>query len=319
MTDYGIITNIQKYTIHDGPGIRTEIFFKGCSLRCLWCSNPEGLEARQELGYYPSKCLGADKCGWCAKACPHPPEKNHVSSLFFNSRGCSDCLKCADACPGNAIKLWGRKMTVDALMREIMKDVEFYERSGGGVTLSGGEVMLQWEFAARLLSACREYGVHTCVESALNVPTEHMERVYEFTDMVITDIKHMDSGKHRSFTGAGNELILRNIKRTVELGKPLIIRTPVVIGCNADEENIRATGAFIRDELKGRILQYQLLPYRKMGTEKYECLNKPYPMADYIPPEREVWEKHLHELAEMLRNEYGLPAAEGSGETIKQI
>lgn len=315
MTDHGIVTNIQKYTIHDGPGIRTEIFFKGCSLRCLWCSNPEGLNAFSEPGFYPSKCLGIDKCGYCRKVCPDPPANAHVCTKF-KSEECRKCLKCADICPASAIKLWGKSYTVGDLMDIIMKDYCFYERSGGGVTLSGGEVLLQWDFAVELLKECRKNSVHTCVESALNVPTEHLEAVSEYTDLFIADIKHMDSAKHREITGAGNELILKNLRRIVELEKPLVLRTPIVIGYNADDENIRATGRFIRDELKGRILQYQLLPYRKMGTEKYDSLQIPYPMGDYAVPPREVWEPKLVRIADILRDEFGLPAVEGSGHKL---
>jgi len=144
-----------------------------------------------------------------------------------------------------------------------------------------------------------------------------MEAVYRYTDLVITDIKHMDTKKHLEYTGAGNELILENIRRTVELGKKLVIRTPIVMGYTGDEANIRAIGAFIRDELGGRIVSYQLLPYRKMGTEKYDSLRQAYPMGDYVPPEREVWERELKRLAEILVSEYGLPAVAGSGKKLE--
>ncbi len=312
MTDYAIISNIQRYTIHDGPGIRTEVFFKGCNLHCPWCSNPEGLDPRPELGFYPAKCLGESACGWCRGSCPDPPPAGEHVSARFDTERCRGCLRCADACPSGAIRLWGKRYTVPELMAEIEKDSSFYEKSGGGVTLSGGEVLLQWEFAERLLRACREAGIHTCVESALHVPWEHAEAVFRYTDLVITDIKHMDSASHRAITGAGNERILENILRTAALGKPLVIRTPVVPGYNGDEENIRRTGAFLRDRLGGRILQYQLLPYRRMGTEKYESIRRPYPMEAYRAPERAEWEPLLQRYAVLLREEYGLPAAAGS-------
>ncbi len=313
MTDYAIISNIQKYTIHDGPGIRTEIFFKGCPLRCLWCSNPEALEVKPELGFYPDKCLGEAACGWCRRACPDPPPAGmHVSARFDTDR-CRACLKCADACPAGTIRLWGKRWTVPELMEEIRKDRSFYDKSGGGVTLSGGEVLLQWEFAAALLRSCKAEGIHTCTESALHVPWAHAEAVFQYTDLVITDIKHMDSARHKAITGVGNERILDNIRRTAALGKPLVIRTPVVPGYNGDEENIRRTGEFLRDALGGAVVQYQLLPYRKMGTEKYASIRRPYPMADYTPPERSEWEPTLLRYAVLLREEYGLPAVAGSG------
>ena len=314
----GLVSNIQKYTIHDGPGIRTGIFFMGCNMRCLWCSNPETIDTNPRLGIYPAKCLSLQKCGYCLRECPltgRSPVKHDKNGVLDNIQmipQCHGCYKCADICPSRAIKLWGDRMTVGELMRIIEEDRSFYDRTGGGVTLSGGEVMLQWKFAKSLLKACAGAGINTCVETALNCPIEHMEAVYQYTDLVITDIKHMDNKKHALYTGVGNSLILGNIKRTVELGKPLVIRTPVVMGYNDDEENMRAAGAFIRDELAGNILQFQLLPYRKMGTEKYDSLQQEYPMGDYAPPEREVWERQLKRLAEMLRNDYSLPAVAGS-------
>ena len=230
---YALVTNIQKYTIHDGPGIRTEIFFKGCPLRCLWCSNPEGLSPDQQIGVYPSKCIGNSTCSICIKACPEGENTpihtcdDHLVEVH-KIAGCADCFICADECPARAIMVWGQKMTVQELMKIILQDRNFYIKTGGGVTLSGGEAMLQWDFASLLLKECKDASVNTCVESSLHCNTEHMEKVYENTDLVITDIKHMDAQKHKEYTGVGNELILRNIKRTVELKKPLVIRIPVI-------------------------------------------------------------------------------------------
>ena len=317
-----LVSSIQKYTIHDGPGIRTEVFFKGCNMRCLWCSNPEAIDPRQQLGAYPSKCLTLGKCGYCLRACPvsDPPAIMHDENGVLRAVGmvpeCAGCFKCADVCPSGAIRPWGELMTIDELMEIISEDRSFYDRSGGGLTISGGEAMLQWEAVSLLLKACKESGIGTCVESALNCPEEHMEAVYQYSDLVITDIKHMDTKKHLEYTGAGNERILRNIRKTVEGGKKLLIRTPVVMGYNSDEQNIRATGAFIRDDLGGNILQYQLLPYRKMGTEKYDSLGLAYPMADYANPERAVWEAELKRLADMLASEFGLPAIAGTGRKV---
>ena len=313
---YGVIINTQKYTIHDGPGIRTEIFFKGCPLRCKWCSNPEGLSPRQQIGVYPSKCIGSTKCSLCIKSCPLGAvtpiriQDDHLENVI-DIADCNNCFICAEECPSRAIMVWGKKMTVPELMKIILEDRSFYLKTGGGVTLSGGEVMLQWDFAVLLLGACREAAVNTCVESSLHCPTEYMEELYKYTDLVITDIKHMDTKKHKEFTGVGNELILKNIIRTVEMKKPLVIRIPVVPDHNNGEENIKNTGKFIKEELGGRILQLQLLPYRKLGTEKYATLNMPYPMGDFVPPERPVWEKSLLELTEILKG-YGIPAVAGS-------
>lgn len=318
----GLVYNIQKYTIHDGPGIRTEVFFKGCPLRCRWCSNPESLVTHPQIGVYPSKCLTEEKCGLCLAACPLGKEtpilmENGLLKQVRQGDACDGCMKCVDICPSRAIMRWGDLKTVDELLQVVLEDRSFYQRTGGGVTLNGGEIMLQWEFAALLLKACKEASINTCIESSLHCPREHMEAVYRYTDLVITDIKHMDTKEHKKYTGVGNELILNNIRRTVELGMPLVIRTPIVPDCNNSVENIRATGAYIRDELKNRIVQYQLLPYRKMGTEKYATLLMPYPMGDdYVPPERSVWEQNLLDLTRILNEEFGVPAVPGSSHKL---
>ncbi|MDR0917082.1 MAG: glycyl-radical enzyme activating protein [Oscillospiraceae bacterium] len=315
-----LVSNIQKYTIHDGPGIRTEIFFTGCTLRCLWCSNPETIEPRARLGVYPSKCISREKCGWCVAACPIGG-----APLVFGDDGviervepspeCRDCFKCADKCPPRALKTWGTRYTVDELLNIVLEDESFYRRSGGGVTLSGGEPIMQWEFARELLRRCRDAGVNTCVETALHVPWDSAAAVFDYTDLVITDVKHMDTEKHREYCGAGNELILANIRKTSERGLPIVVRTPIVPQYNADDANIRATAEFLAS-LPVAPVAWQLLPYRKMGTEKYDSLGLSYPLGDYEPPPRDEWERNLVRLTEMVRTEYGLSAVAGSSETL---
>ena len=315
MEKTGRIFNIQRFTIHDGPGIRTEIFFKGCPLKCLWCSNPEGLSPKMQLGINRDKCIGYDKCGLCTKACPLGGSPlvftDGVMSSIVRESCHEDCVCCFDACPASAVVRWGKDYTTRQLIDLVLADRGLYQKSGGGVTLSGGEVMLQWEFAAELLAAFKKNYIHTCVESALYCDRNHMETVYEFTDLVITDIKHMNTQQHKKCTGVGNELILENIITTVELGKKLVVRIPVIPGFNDDDDNILATGRFILDCLDNRILQLQLLPYRKLGTEKYSGLNLSYPLGDdYSPPGREIWEANLLRLADMLRD-LNLPAVTG--------
>lgn len=316
----GLISNIAHYTIHDGPGIRTAVYFMGCTMRCIWCSNPETFYPQQQIGIYPSRCISLKKCGYCIKACPQEKkpisfDKKSVLSSLEMIEECEDCFICADACPTEAIKLWGKKMTIAELMKVIERDRKFYDRSGGGVTLNGGEVMLQWEFARKLLMTCKTSGINTCVETALNCPKEDMEAVYEYTDLVIADIKNMDSQAHEKYTGYSNEIILSNLITTVELEKKLVIRTPVVPGLSGDEQDLRAIAEFIKNKLYGRILRWQLLPFHKLGTEKYEALNIPYPMSDYIMPERKKTGKELVRLAEILKAEYSIPIEVTSEET----
>ncbi len=300
MTAEGTVFNIQHFTIHDGPGIRTEVFLKGCPLHCLWCSNPESLKAEVQPGVYRKKCIGRKNCGACEEACPRTDAgaggglakagrtasplrfyRNRLVAIDYTL--CNGCMACAEACPSEAVKAWGRRMTADQIMQEVRRDKGYYDRSGGGITVSGGEPLLQTELTAELFRQCREEGIHTCCETCLCIPWERVEELLPLTDLWIADLKMMDPEKHRAFTGAGNERILENLQKLA--GNPeteLILRIPVIPGVNDNMENMRQTADFILGEMQGNVRTLQLLSYMRLGMEKYESLGLPYQMTDRL-------------------------------------
>ncbi len=314
----GIVFNIQRFTVHDGPGIRTEVFLKGCTLRCRWCSNPESYVPEQQVGVYPGKCIGVSRCGACIRACPHGAiivQEDKVTRIDRDI--CNNCIKCQLACPSDALKEWGRKMTVDEVMEVVLSDRNFYKQSGGGVTISGGESLFQWRFTASILQHCRKEGINTCVETALHVKPEVLDAVIPYTDLFITDIKHMDSEIHRTHTGVGNEQILANIKRIAKTDIPIVLRLPIIPNVNDSLEHIDRVSEFIMANLRNSVVQVQFLRFRRLGEEKYRSLGIPYQMGD-INIERDEFEKHIMELAERMQS-YQIPAVAGTNSKIQSF
>jgi len=287
MSITGTVFDIQHFTIHDGPGIRTELFLKGCTQRCLWCSNPEGRQPQILPGVFQKKCLGKKACGLCLEACPSGSLRFYRNRLTgIDRESCVRCMACAEVCPAEAVRPWGREMTAEAAMEEIRKDRGYYERSGGGVTLSGGEPLLQPEFAAELLAGCQREGIHTCCESGLCVGWDAVERLLPVTDLWIADLKMMDPQAHRQWTGQSNETILDNLRRLAAAGADLILRVPVIPGVNDAQENMARSADFILEELHGNIRTLQLLSFMRLGQEKYASLGLPYEMADVLKQAR---------------------------------
>ena len=237
----GRIFNIQRFSIHDGPGIRTIVFLKGCYMRCAWCCNPES-------------------------------QRYEIETLV----------------EGGKEKVVGRDVTVNEIMPEILADLPYYRRSGGGITLSGGEVLAQADFAAELLRACREAGLHTAIESTANAPWSDIEKLLPYLDLYLLDIKHMDSAKHKEYTGVGNERILENARKIAESGVELIIRTPVIPGFNDTPEDIKAISHFAKT-LPG-VREHHLLPYHRLGSDKYDGLGRKYSLKEIEPPSKEKME-----------------------------
>lgn len=314
MSQQGIIFNIQRFTIHDGPGIRTELFLKGCPLRCEWCSNPESWMPYIQLGVYKTKCISGKKCGLCEEACPEEGILNFTRGKLtsIDRSKCTNCLACYNACPSEAIKQWGKSMSVEECMEEIRKDKGYYERSGGGVTLSGGEPLLQSNFVAELFKACKEEGIQTCIESTFHADWKEIEKILPYTDIIISDIKHMDTDIHKKYTGVHNDMILENLKRLTNKGREFILRIPIIPNVNDDMHNIEATADFIINELGGHVRTLQLLSFMRLGEEKYCSLGMPYKMEN-VKVSRKPFQKHVSEIADYF-NSRGIHCLVGTKE-----
>ena len=277
----GVIFNIQKFSLHDGPGTRSIVFFKGCPMSCLWCSNPESQKVKPQIMYNKSLCIS---CKQCENICERDAIKIGRNKIIDDSK-CESCLKCAENCLTEALEVVGKTVTVSDVIEELKKDSIHYRRSGGGITLSGGETLLQPDFAVELLKECKSYGWHTAIETAMYVDSTAVKKVIPYIDLVMVDIKHMDSKIHEKFTGVPNEKILQNIKIADNIAKEMIIRVPVIEGFNSSEENIKAIAEFAK-ELK-TVKQIDLLPYHNYGENKYEAIGEEYALKGLKSPTEE--------------------------------
>jgi pyruvate formate lyase activating enzyme len=285
------IFNVQKFCVHDGPGIRTTVFFKGCPLRCAWCHNPESQDFAPELLVNAEKCTS---CRQCLPTCPAGAIRATGEGIVTDRASCRACGSCADECLPGAREIAGHQATIAELLAEIEKDRVFYEQSGGGVTLSGGEVLCQPEAARELAQACQIRGIHVAIDTCGHAPYENLARLLDCADLFLYDLKHLDSLRHRKFTGQDNHLILDNLLRLSATGQSIHLRIPLIENFNADDAHIESVARFVRQLNLSRI---DLLPYHNTGSSKYERLGRRYDTAGFAAPTPE----RLARIAAVLR------------------
>ena len=286
MNDRGIVFNIQKFSVNDGPGIRTVVFLKGCPLRCKWCANPESQLVRAEIMWDEKKCV---HCRHCIEVCPHQAVSLKEGRISIDSSKCDGCGKCFHECRTKALKNEGELKTVREVMDVVMQDLPFYEESGGGITLSGGEMLAQPEFAVSLLKASKENNLHTCAETTGFAKQEVFASVIENLDLILFDVKHWNSEKHKEGTGVNNERILANLKYAIDQGKDVLPRIPVIPGFNDSIEDAANLARVIKEAGSTKC---QLLPFHQFGENKYEQLRREYSYKDVTAYHREDLEEY---------------------------
>ncbi len=295
MSSIGLVTDLKRFAVHDGDGIRTTVFLKGCPLKCLWCHNPEGLSHKPQLAYYAHKCIG---CGECVKVCQCHSVQDGVHR--YNPESCIHCGKCEEACLGNALKIQGKQTTVEELLPRLLEDRDFYANSGGGVTLSGGECLMQPEFCRDLLKALKREGIHTAVDTCGFVNRNALDLVMPYTDVFLYDVKAYDEEVHIACTGQSNKLILENLRYLNEQGQQIEIRIPFVPGYN--DHQIEKIGAFLAN-LK-HITKVRVLPYHNFAGSKYDSLGLENTLPETLPTKEQA-----DAAREILRN-FGLTVVE---------
>lgn len=281
MMEKAKIFEIKRFAVHDGDGIRTTVFFKGCPLQCVWCHNPEGIGFQPQIAFYENKCVG---CGECALVCDNGAHRMEDGIHVFDREKCAACGKCAEACLGMALQLYGKEVTLQELLPLLMEDCEFYENSGGGVTLSGGECLMQADFCAALLEKLKENGVHTAVDTCGFVSKSAIDKVLPFTDIFLYDMKAFDEDVHIRCTGHSNQRILENLKYIDSCGKKIEIRIPYVPGMNDDQ--IPKIAAFL-STLKN-ITKVKVLPYHNYAGSKYKSLAMKNTLPHVLPTDEEI-------------------------------
>ena len=282
----GIITEIQRYSVHDGPGLRTVVFLKGCPLRCAWCQNPETQKTPPEVAYDSTRCTG---CATCVTVCPTGAlQQKEDGTVWRNRLLCTACAKCVDACPSGAQIQYGQEVSCAAILQQVMRDRPFYQQSGGGVTLSGGEPSWQPALSGMLLSTLQKHGIHTAMETCGYQQWELFRELLVHTDLVLFDIKHPDPTLHRHYTGVSNETILCNLEKTASLGKRIVLRVPLIANFNDDKTTLFS---LVKLAKLSKAASVHLLPFHQMGEHKWETLEKPYSFQNRKATSQETAEK----------------------------
>lgn len=268
----GIIFDVKRFAVHDGEGLRSTLFLKGCPLHCPWCQNPEGIAQNPILWHNPQVCL---HCGSCVAACPHGA-LTHTDRIHVDHTACKQCGACADVCPAAAMTIYGKSATAEEAAQLLLRDRVFFGEKGG-VTLSGGEALMQWSFAAEVFRLCKEAGADTAIETCLLAPPQALEAMLPVTDHFLVDIKFMDTDLHRHHLGADNKQILHNFQWLVEKGADVLVRTPLIPGYTATEENIRGIARYLRTAAPD--VPYELLNFNPLCRSKYAALEQDYPVS----------------------------------------
>ena len=307
----GVVLRIERSSIHDGAGLRTVVFLKGCPLSCRWCSTPESIDIRPERGYLLERC---QRCGKCVVACPQDALTIKDDKVLLDSKLCLGCFACAGVCPNKAVQGYGRAMNAAEVVSEISRDEVFFFHSGGGVTLSGGECLLQIDFTSAILAECRLRGINTAIESSLHAPWSNVERLLPLLDTIFVDLKHPDPRMHEQYTGAKNDLLLDNLAKldASEYTGSLHLRIPLVPGINDEDVTLRhmlriASGL-------SKLREIEILPYHRLGLVTYVNLQRQYELADLRSPSSE----YIEERVNFMRNQnlVAVPIRVGGGFTL---
>lgn len=289
----GLITDIQRFSLNDGPGIRSTVFFKGCNMHCTWCHNPETISMKNNLLFYDQKCIG---CGKCFEVCPMQVHERKNGMHLIHRDKCISCGKCAEECYPQALAMAGKEVDTDYVIKEVLQDRLYYKNSGGGVTLSGGEVLMQMDFAKDICERLHNEGVEVAIESNMSLPFDTIKELIDMVDLVMMDVKIFDDTNHKKYTGVSNANVIENLKKLNEINKPVIVRTPLIPGVADSLDNLRNIAKLL--EGMENVICYELLNFNPLGDSKYKGLNE----ENAFEGEKPFKDSHLEEIKDSLKD-----------------